>query len=124
MAAWWEFGDVRNEKAGFPALTPGDYDEATKTYDFLGFVTRKPLIQGGHEPRHVLIREIHSTRVFYGNGHELTDWPAAGLLAPSAPTLSSGSRSSSVPEWSSQRGTHHWSPRSHTRRRTCTWCWP
>jgi hypothetical protein len=62
MAPWWEYGDLQDEKAGFPALAPGDYDEATKTYDFLGFVTRTPLIEGGDEPRHVLVREIHNLR--------------------------------------------------------------
>jgi hypothetical protein len=62
MAAWWEFGDYLNEKAGYPALAPLDYDEATRTYEMIGFITRTPLEKGGEEPRHVLVREIYFVR--------------------------------------------------------------
>jgi hypothetical protein len=62
MAAWWEFGDFLDEKAGYPALAPLDYDEATRTYDMIGFITKTPLEKGGEEPRHVLVREIYYVR--------------------------------------------------------------
>jgi hypothetical protein len=62
MAAWWEFGDYHDEKAGYPALAPLDYDEATRTYDMIGFITKTPLEKGGEEPRHVLVREIYFVR--------------------------------------------------------------
>jgi hypothetical protein len=62
MAAWWEFGDYQDEKAGYPALAPLDYDEATRTYDMIGFITKTPLEKGGEEPRHVLVREIYYVR--------------------------------------------------------------
>jgi hypothetical protein len=61
-AIWWEFGDYQDEKGGYPALAPGDYDEATRTYDMIGFITKTPLEKGGEEPRHVLVREIHYVR--------------------------------------------------------------
>jgi hypothetical protein len=62
MRTWWEFGDYHDEKGGFPALAPGDYDEATHTYDMIGFITKTPLQKGGEERRHVLVREIHYVR--------------------------------------------------------------
>jgi hypothetical protein len=62
MAAWWEFGDYLDEKAGYPALAPLDYDDATCTYDLVGFITDTPLEKGGEEARHVLVREIYDVR--------------------------------------------------------------
>jgi hypothetical protein len=62
MAMFWEFGDVQEEKGGFPALAPLDYDAETRTYDMVGFITKTPLREGGEEPRHVLIREIYFLR--------------------------------------------------------------
>jgi hypothetical protein len=62
MAMFWEFGDVQEEKGGFPALAPLDYDAETRTYDMVGFITKTPLREGGEEPRHVLIREIYYLR--------------------------------------------------------------
>jgi hypothetical protein len=62
MAPWWEFGDLNDEKAGYPALAPGGYDAATRTYDLIGFITKTPLEKGGDEPRRVLVREIYDVR--------------------------------------------------------------
>ena len=62
FAAWWEFGDLDDEKAGNPALAPIGYDEADRCYDLTGFITKTPLARGGPEPRHVLIREIYEVR--------------------------------------------------------------
>ena len=59
---WWEYGDIQNEKAGYPALAPLGYDEATKTVELTGFITKTPLRAGGKEPRHVLILEIYDLR--------------------------------------------------------------
>jgi hypothetical protein len=59
---WWEYGDIQNEKAGYPALAPVGYDEATKSVELTGFITKMPLREGGPEPRHVLIREIYDVR--------------------------------------------------------------
>ena len=62
FAAWWEFGDLDDEKAGNPALAPIGYDETDRCYDLTGFITKTPLQRGGPEPRHVLIREIYEVR--------------------------------------------------------------
>jgi hypothetical protein len=62
MAMFWEFGDVKDEKGGYPALAPLDYDAETRTYDMVGFITKTPMGVGGEEPRHVLIREIYYLR--------------------------------------------------------------
>ncbi|HWO24162.1 MAG TPA: hypothetical protein VNO30_35710, partial [Kofleriaceae bacterium] len=62
FAAWWEFGDYQAEKAGYPALAPVGYDPETRAFELFGFITTTPLIQGGPEPRHVLVREIYDLR--------------------------------------------------------------
>jgi hypothetical protein len=62
FAAWWEFGDYRAEKAGYPALAPVGYDPDTRAFEMFGFITKTPLYLGGPEPRHVLIREIYELR--------------------------------------------------------------
>jgi hypothetical protein len=63
FAAWWEYGDlIDEEKAGYPALTFTGYDPTTRTVEYAGFCTDTRVSQGGPDPRHVLIREIHSVR--------------------------------------------------------------
>jgi hypothetical protein len=63
FAAWWQYGDlIADEKAGYPALANTGYDPATRTLEFAGFVTDTPVERGGPDPRHVLIREIHTMR--------------------------------------------------------------
>ncbi|HWO19050.1 MAG TPA: hypothetical protein VNO30_09740 [Kofleriaceae bacterium] len=62
FAAWWEFGDFTDEKAGYPALAPLGYDPETRAFELMGFITTTPLAQGGPEPRRVLIREIYDLR--------------------------------------------------------------
>jgi hypothetical protein len=62
MRPWWEFGDIQEERAGYPALTLVGYDPDTRIVEFAGFVTKRPLVEGGEEPRHVLIAEIHPIR--------------------------------------------------------------
>jgi hypothetical protein len=63
FAAWWEYGDlIDEEKAGYPALKFTGYDPTTRTVEYAGFCTDTRVSQGGPDPRHVLIREIHSVR--------------------------------------------------------------
>lgn len=62
FAAWWEPGDLNDEKAGQPALAPLGYDEETRAFELTGFITKTPLSQGGSEPRHVLLRELYDWR--------------------------------------------------------------
>ncbi|HWO26696.1 MAG TPA: hypothetical protein VNO30_48535 [Kofleriaceae bacterium] len=62
FALWWEFGDYQAEKAGYPALAEVGYDPDTRAFELFGFITKTPLIQGGPEPRHVLVREIYGLR--------------------------------------------------------------
>jgi hypothetical protein len=62
FATWWEYGDIRDGKAGFHALEYAGYDAATKTIEFAGYCTKTPLGLGGEDPRSVLIREIHEVR--------------------------------------------------------------
>jgi hypothetical protein len=62
LAAWWEFGDFNDEKAGYPALAPLGYDPETGAFELVGFITTTPLAEGGPEPRHVLVREIYELR--------------------------------------------------------------
>jgi hypothetical protein len=59
---WWEYGDIQQEKGGYPALAPVGYEAKSKTFEFAGFCTKTPIERGGPEPRHVLIREIHDVR--------------------------------------------------------------
>jgi hypothetical protein len=61
-APWWEPGDYQDEKAGYPALTLVGYIAASKTVEFTGFITKQPMQEGGEDPRHVLITEIHAVR--------------------------------------------------------------
>lgn len=62
FAPWWKYGDLNQELAGFPALSPNGYDAETHTLEVVGYVSRSPLEQGGPEPRHVLIRELLEMR--------------------------------------------------------------
>jgi hypothetical protein len=55
---WWDEGDIQDEKAGYRALELVGYDADTRTVEYTGLVSRKPLIEGGPEARHVLMREI------------------------------------------------------------------
>jgi hypothetical protein len=84
LGPWWEYGDLNDEKAGFPALAPISYDEKTKTVEMTGFISKTPLAKGGPEPRHVLIREIYDIRDILeekrdGDGREIETinvvWP-------------------------------------------------
>lgn len=84
IAPWWEYGDLNEEKAGFPALTPISYDEKTKTVEMTGYISKTPLDKGGPEPRHVLVREIYDIRDILeekrdGDGREIETinvvWP-------------------------------------------------
>lgn len=59
---WWEFGDIQDERAGYPALTRTVYDPSLGLVEYAGFITKRPLREGGEEPRHVLIAEIHVVR--------------------------------------------------------------
>lgn len=59
---WWDFGDIRDEWAGYPALTPTAYEPSAEMVELAGFVTKRPLREGGEEPRHVLIAEVHAVR--------------------------------------------------------------
>ena len=61
-APWWEHGDHQDEKAGFPALTLVGYIADARTVELTGVVTKRPLQEGGEDPRHVLITEIHDVR--------------------------------------------------------------
>lgn len=62
FAAWWQFGDLNDEKAGMPAIAPLGYDEETRAFELTGFITKTPLAEGGSEPRHVLLRELYDLR--------------------------------------------------------------
>lgn len=59
---WWAFGDIQDERAGYPALKPASYDSEAGIVEYTGFITKRPLREGGADPRHVLIAEIHAVR--------------------------------------------------------------
>lgn len=58
FAPWWKYGDLNHELAGFPAISPNGYNSETRTLEYVGYISRAPLEEGGPEPRHVLIREL------------------------------------------------------------------
>jgi hypothetical protein len=77
FSPWWEYGDVQDEKAGYPALSLAGYDARTKTVELTGFVTKRPIEEGGEEPRHVLVREVHDLRALVASKRDAKGRPVA-----------------------------------------------